>query len=280
VSLEVTLVVLLAAAMHAVWNALVKASSDRLVELAALNLAAGLFGLALLPLVGWPGRPAAPFLATTVFCHLGYYTFLLLSYSTGGLSLVYPIARGAAPLIVALLSGVVLGERLAPAQNAGVALIALGILTLAFSGGLRRLHARAVGFSLLTGVTIAAYTFADGSGVRAARTPLSYTACLFAMNGLLLLPPLLVLRRGRALERLRAQWRTGLVAGALSLGAYGLALWAMTRGTIALVAALRETSVVLAALIGATFLGEPFGRYRVVASLAVASGILVLRVAG
>lgn len=279
-SLEITLVVLLAAAMHAVWNALVKASSDRLVELAALNLAAGLLAIAALPVVGWPGARAVPFLATTMFCHLGYYTFLLLSYSRGGLSLVYPIARGFAPLLVALLSGLVLGEHLAPAQGAGVALIAVGILTLAFSGGLRRLQPRAVAYSLLTGVTIAAYTFTDGAGARAARSHLAYTACLFAMNGFVLLPALAVARRERALASLRAQWRTGLLAGALSLAAYGLAIWAMTRTTIALVAALRETSVVLAAVIGASFLGEPFGPYRIAASIAVASGIVVLRAFG
>ncbi len=279
-SLFLTVLVLSAAVMHAVWNALVKSSKDPLVELATLNLSAGLAALALAPLVGFPGASSAPYLLGNLVCHSAYYTFLLFSYSTGGLSLVYPIARGSAPLLVAALTAAVLGEPLGFPRAMGVALIALSITSLALAGGERSFRLRPVAFSIATGMTIAAYTLVDGTGARAARTPISYIVWLFILNGLLLLPVVRARRRGVLFERMREQWRTGTLSGLLSFAAYGIAVWAMTRAPIALVAALRETSVVVAALIGALFLGEPFGRYRIVASVGVAMGIAVLRIAG
>jgi drug/metabolite transporter (DMT)-like permease len=279
-SLFLTGLVLAAALMHASWNALVKSSEDPLVELATLNLVAGIVALALAPIVGLPGYRCVPYLVGNVVCHALYYTFLLFSYSTGGLSLVYPIARGSAPLLVAASTAAFLGEPLGLQRSAGVALIALSIASLALAGGTRALRLRPVAFSLATGSTIAAYTLVDGTGARAARTPFSYIVWLFILNGVLLLPAVRARRRGVALERLKSQWRTGALSGVLSFAAYGIAVWAMTRAPIALVAALRETSVVAAALIGTLFLGEPFGKYRVVASVGVALGIVVLRIAG
>jgi drug/metabolite transporter (DMT)-like permease len=280
VSLFLTVLVLVAALMHASWNALVKSSQDPLVELATLNLAAGAAGLLLAPVVGFPGSESVPYLAGNVICHSAYYTFLLFSYSSGGLSLVYPIARGSAPLLVAAATAAFLGEPLGFERSLGVTLIALSIASLAFSGGKHALRLRPVAFSLATGVTIAAYTLIDGTGARTARSPFSYIAWIFILNGVLLLPVVRMRRRGTALERIKMQWKTGTLSGLLSLGAYGIAVWAMTRAPIALVAAVRETSVVAAALIGALFLGEPFGRYRVTASVGVALGIAVLRIAG
>jgi drug/metabolite transporter (DMT)-like permease len=280
VSLLLTVLVLSAAVMHAVWNALVKSSKDPLIEVATLNLAAGLAALVLAPLVGFPGSRSVPYLLGNLICHSAYYTFLLFSYSTGGLSLVYPIARGSAPLLVAALTAAFLGEPLGFARAVGVALIALSITSLALAGGERSFRLRPVAFSIATGMTIAAYTLVDGTGARAARTPMSYIVWLFILNGLLLLPVVRARRRGVLFERMRDQWRTGTLSGLLSFAAYGIAVWAMTRAPIALVAALRETSVVVAALIGALFLGEPFGRYRIVASIGVAMGIAVLRIAG
>ena len=278
-SASLTAIVLLAALMHALWNALVKSSPDRLIELTGVNLAAGLAAAVALPFVGFPGRESIPFLAGTMLVHIAYYVLLLLSYARGGLSLVYPIARGSSPIFVAALSGLVVGETLDLMQWLGVGLIAVSIASLAFSGGLRVLGSRAVLFSLATGVSIAAYTLIDGAGARVARTPTSYIVCLFIMNAFPMLAAPALMRRGVALERFRAQWKTALLGGLFSFLAYGLAIWVMTRGAIALVAALRETSVVLAAVIGATFLHEPFGRFRVIASLGVAAGIIVLRLA-
>jgi drug/metabolite transporter (DMT)-like permease len=274
---SLTALVLLAALMHAAWNALLKSSPDRLIELSALNLAAGVLALAALPFVGLPGKEALPYLAATMAVHGAYYGLLLLSYARGGLSLVYPIARGSSPILVAAASGVLIGESLESLQWLGVGLITFSIVSLAFGGGSRALSSRGVGFSLATGVSIAAYTLIDGAGARVARTPLSYIATSFVLNAFPMLIAPVVFRRGVALERFREQWRSAAIGGALSIGAYGIAIWAMTRGTMALVAALRETSVVLAAIIGAVLLHEPFGRARVVASIGVAFGVIVLR---
>ncbi len=276
-SLEITLLILLAAVMHASWNALVKSSRDPLVELATLNLAGGIVSLPLLPALGLPGLAVAPYLAGNVLCHTAYYTLLLSSYSAGGLSLVYPIARGAAPLLVAAVSIPLLGEPLGEKAFLGVVLIAASIASLAFAGGRPHFRPRAVLLSLATGASIAAYTLVDGAGARRATNAVSYIACLFVLDAFVLLPVVYVRRRGIALERIRAHWRTGALSGVLAVAAYGIAVWAMTRAPIALVTALRESSVVVAAILGALFLGEPFGRHRILASIGVAVGIVLLR---
>jgi drug/metabolite transporter (DMT)-like permease len=276
-SLEITLLILLAAMMHAAWNALVKASRDPLVELASLNLAGGIVSLPLLPVVGLPGMAALPYLAGNMLCHTAYYTLLLNSYSAGGLSLVYPIARGAAPLLVAAASIPLLGEPLGGRAFLGVVLIAVSIASLAFAGGKRHFRPRAVLLSLATGASIAAYTLVDGAGARTASNAVSYIACLFVLDGFVLLPAVYLRRRGIAVERMRARWKTGALSGVLAVTAYGIVVWAMTKAPIALVAALRETSVVVAAILGALFLGESFGRHRILASIGVALGIVLLR---
>ena len=157
----VTAVVLLAALMHAVWNALLKSSADRLVELAALNLAAGLVGLAAVPFVGFPAKESFPFLLASLLLHVGYYAFLVLSYARGGLSLVYPIARGGSPVLVALVSALFLGEVLNGVETLGVVIITASIAGLALAGDVAGLSSNAVLFSLGTSVTIAGYTMPD-----------------------------------------------------------------------------------------------------------------------
>ncbi|HEY7699141.1 MAG TPA: DMT family transporter, partial [Vicinamibacteria bacterium] len=247
------------------------------VELATLNLAGSIVSLPVLPILGLPGFGVLPYLAGNVLCHTAYYTLLLNSYSAGGLSLVYPIARGAGPLLVAAASIPLLGESLPGKAYMGVVLIAVSIASLAFAGGRRHFNARAVLLSLATGATIAAYTLVDGAGARRATNAVSYIASVFVLDGFLLLPAVYLRRPGIAVERIRAHWKTGALSGVLAVSAYGIAVWAMTRAPIALVAALRETSVVVAAILGALFLGEPFGRHRVLASIGVAAGIVLLR---
>ena len=279
-SASITAVVLLAALMHAVWNALVKSSSDRLLELTALNLAAGVSAACALPFVGFPAGESFPFLGVTVIFHCGYYAFLLHSYARGGLSLAYPIARGASPVLVAMLSIVLVDEPLNATQWLGVLLVAASIASLAFAGGLRSMHSHAVLYSLATSVMIAGYTITDGSGARVSGgRPVAYILCLFVLNALPLLIVMPFLRPGAGWRGLGRHLTTGGLGGILSIGAYGLAIWAMTRAPIALVSSIRETSVVLATVIGATFLREPFGRARVLASIGVALGIVVLRLA-
>ncbi len=276
-SLGITLLILLAAVMHAAWNALVKSSRDPLVELATLNLAGGIVSLPLLPLLGLPGRAVLPYLAGNVLCHTLYYTLLLNSYSAGGLSLVYPIARGVAPLLVAGASIAFLNEPIGLRALVAIALIAASIASLACAGGRGSFRPRAVLLALATGASIAAYTLVDGAGARKANHAISYIASLFVLDGFVLLPAVYLRRRGVAAERMRAHWKTGALSGVLAVSAYGIAVWAMTRAPIALVAALRETSVVVAAILGAVLLGEPFGKHRILASIGVATGIVLLR---
>ncbi len=277
-SLGITLLILLAAVMHAAWNALVKSSRDPLVELATLNLAGGIVSLPLLPLLGLPGLAVVPYLAGNVLCHTLYYTLLLNSYSAGGLSLVYPIARGVAPLLVAGASVAFLNEPIGLQALVAVALIAASIASLAFAGGRGGFRPRAVLLALATGASIAAYTLVDGAGARKAnerdllhRLPLRSRRLRAPSRGL---PATARASRPSACA---PTWKTGALSGVLAVSAYGIAVWAMTRAPIALVAALRETSVVVAAILGAVLLGEPFGKHRILASIGVAIGIVLLR---
>jgi drug/metabolite transporter (DMT)-like permease len=276
VPVGVTAAVLTAAVLHAGWNALLKGVPDRLATVVLLDLTGlGLSALAL-PLVPAPAPASRGLLLASVLLHLGYELLLLRAYRDGDLSQVYPLARGTAPLLVAGFAGLVLGERLGPWQLAGLTGVCAGLLLLLGAGGAPPGRGQAVGPAMATGVCIAAYTVADGLGVRRAGTDLGYVAWLFLLHGLPI--PLFVLavrRRGLA-ARLRGHLRVGVAAGALSLAAYGLVLWAQRRGALAVVAALRETSVLVAALIGSLVFGERFGRRRVLAAAVLAAGIVAL----
>ena len=276
--LQLTLLVLLAAFMHAVWNTLIKSSRDRLVELTSVNLVSGTIAACTLPWVGIPDAASWGYILASIVIHTTYYIFLILAYRVGDLSHVYPLARGVSPIIVALFSGIVAGEVLNAAQLAAVALISASTASLALIGRWQqREHLKPVLLALGTGCTIAAYTLVDGTGVRLSGNTLGYIAWLFALDCLPLLAITLVLRRSTMGQTLRGQWRTSVLGGLLSLSAYGVVIWALSLGAMAAVAALRETSVIIAALIGALFLGEPFGRRRVLAAAGVAIGVIMLR---
>jgi drug/metabolite transporter (DMT)-like permease len=271
--------VLLAAVLHAVWNSLAKTVRDQLAGFAMLNLASLAMCLVALALVAAPAPASRPFIALSALLHVGYQLALMRSYGGGELSQVYPLARGVAPLLVAAFAAAVVGERLGPLQLCGIVLISCGLASLTF-GGRRPTRAErpTIGFALATGAFIAAYTVADGIGVRRAGGALSYATWLFLLESTLVL--LIAVRlRGRSLgPAVRPIWWRGALGGVLALAAYGLVLWAQTRGALAAVAALRETSVVVAAAIGTLFLGERFGRLRVLAACLVAAGILLLEV--
>lgn len=271
--------VLLAAVMHASWNALVKKAGDRLLTMTFLSfwpmlpaLAASIFWLK--P----PARESWPFLFGSMTIHVGYYIGLLKAYRYGDLSQVYPLARGTAPVLVALLSAVVVGELLSPAGFLGVALVSLGTASLAFERGWPKGdHGRSVSFALLTAFTIMLYTVVDGMGVRRSGSPLGYIAWLFTIDGFPLFIASLIWRRREALPYLRQSWHIGLIGGLLSFAGYGIVIWAMSLGAMAQVSALRETGVIFAAIIGALFLREPFGRRRIAAAAIVAIGIIILQ---
>ena len=238
-----TVAVLVAAVLHAAWNALLKGVEDRLATVVLLDLT----GLVVVPLVPVPAPASRGLLVASVVLHLGYELLLLVAYRAGDLSQVYPVARGTAPLLVAAYAGLVLGERLAPVQLAGLAGVCAGLLVLAQAGRGTRWRA-AVGPALATGVFIAAYTVADGLGVRRAGTVTGYVAWLFLLHGLPIPLYALATRRPALAGRLRRHLGPGVAAGLLSVAAYGLVLWAQRRGALAEVAALRETSVLVAAL--------------------------------
>ena len=270
--------VLLAALLHASWNAILKASTDRLTTTGVMNLTGLLVGLALLPFVASPARASWIFLFLSATIHFGYYAFLLGSYRFGDLSQVYPLARGAAPLIVAFLSPWLVGERLEPVQLAGVVLLCVGILSLAFN----RLELRGlfewkpVTMALGTGVTIAAYTMADGLGVRHSGAPAGYIAWLFIVDGMAMAAIAAYVRGKNFMPALRASWVPAALCGVLAMLAYGIVIWCYSLGAIAPIAALRETSVVMAAAIGALILHEPFGRWRILAASLCAGGIIAI----
>lgn len=276
--LSVVALVLLAALFHASWNALVKVNGDRLAVMTLITAGGGLICLPILPFLPPPDPASWPYLALSILWHTGYQMFLLQAYRHGDLGHVYPIARGAAPLLVLGLAWLVAGETVGIGQVAAIAVMAAGIISLAFRGGPPLKHdPRPVLYALGTAVFIASYTVTDGSGARIAGSPHSYTVWLFTLNAV----PMTIIgiaARGReTAAAIREHWRHGMAGAALSLAAYWLVIWALTLGPMGPVSALRETSVILAAIIGAVFLKESFGRFRIAAAALVAVGIVLLR---
>ncbi|MFO0996608.1 MAG: EamA family transporter [Alphaproteobacteria bacterium] len=271
-SVAVLCLVLLAALMHAAWNALIKQANDRLFMMSAMSAVGIPAGLAFLPWAAAPAEASWPYLALTTAIHAGYYLFLLRAYRIGDLSQVYPIARGGSPLLLALASGPLIGERLSAQQYGGVALISLGLASLSLGRG----HPRAILYALGTACFIAAYSAVDALGVRLSESALGYIAWLWLLDGAMMIGFSTAYRRRPFLSFLAAEWKQSLFAGLLAVAGYSIVVWCYGIGTVAPISALRETSVVFAALIGTIVLKEPFGLRRVIAATTVASGILVM----
>jgi drug/metabolite transporter (DMT)-like permease len=257
---------------------LVKVGGDPFVRLGVVNAVGGLCTLPLLFLVEGPAPASWPYLIGSVGVHHCYYLALAYAYRFGDLSHVYPIARGIAPPLVALVAWAFAGESIGPLGLLAILVISGGIVSLAFTDDGRLVALKPLVFGLLTGLTIAAYTLFDGLGGRVAGSVLGYIAWLFVIDAVPF--SLLVAWRyhGRLGAALQACWRPAALGGALSVIAYGLVIWAMSFAPMAAVSALRETSVIVAALIGTRFLREPFGTRRVLAASVVAIGILLLQV--
>ena len=276
--LSIVLLVLAAALMHAAWNALIKTSRDISLDTALVACTAALVAAALLPFIAVPAPASWPYLALSFVIQLVYYRLLAGAYRHGDLSYAYPLMRGMAPPLVAIAGAFVHDDPSSPWLWAGVALISTGVLLI---GGWRltlaRAPSRATWFALANAAVIASYTLIDGIGVRQSGHPASYGLWLFFLIGLPIIPAV-VWRRGRVLAgHLRREWRRSLLSGSLSVVVYLIALWAMTQAPIAAVAALRETSVIFAALIGALWLKEPFGPQRIAGACVVAAGIALLK---
>ena len=277
--LHVFLAVLVGAACHAGWNAFLKGKLDPVTALSLIGGAAAVVVLPLVPVFGIPKVEAWPWLVGSMIFHLGYFLGLTAAYRTGDLGQVYPIARGGAPLMTALGATVLFGEAIGVTGWLGILLLAGGVALLSLRGG-KDLHLdrRAVGFALLTAVTICGYSLVDGTGARVAGNPHSYTIWLFILDGIVMVSAGLALRGRPLLLDFTVYWRRGVIGGVLSLAAYWIAIWAMTVAPIALVAALRETSVLFAALIAVVALKEKLRPLRIAAALIIVVGLILIRV--
>ncbi len=277
-SLYVIALVLVAALLHATWNAIVKGSGDRLLALALVNAGHIMTGLVLVVLYAPPAREAWGFIAASTFIHFFYYAFLLMAYRLGDFSQVYPIARGVAPVLVALGAWGVAGEVLPLQAWVAILVISGAIAAQAFGRRKVDINTGAVVAALLTGLTIAAYTVADGLGVRASGNALGYIGWLFMLEGFSIIV-LFWLGRERVRTLPMRSWVIGITGGLLSSLAYGLAIYAKSLTTLGSVSAIRETSVVMAALIGIIWFGERPWKLRIASAAIVVAGIIMLALA-
>jgi drug/metabolite transporter (DMT)-like permease len=277
-SSEVAVLVLLAAALHASWNALIKIQGDRLVVMAVVTLAGSFVSLFALPFVDAPNPASWPLLALTIILHTGYHLFLPLAYDHGDLGQVYPIARGTAPLLVAVGALVIAGETLTPLALLGVLCLASGVMALTFEKGRGiRDNPKAVGYALLTGAFIASYTLVDGVGARQAGSVLGFAVWLTIGDGILTFFLVLFWRGQETLVVARNHLGTGLLGGTMQVGAYWIIIWALALAPMAMVSALRETSVLMAAVLSTLVLKEGFGVWRFVSASLVTLGFTATR---
>lgn len=271
-------VVILAAALHAAWNALVKGGADKSAAMVAVVVGQGLFGAALLPFVPFPAAESWPYLAGSVVLHMLYQVFLMQSYRFGDLTQVYPIARGVAPLLVALTSAFILGVTFSSLEIAAVAMISIGIASVSLvRRGDGMVQGKAAILALITGCFIAAYSVTDGLGARQAGTALGYYGVLSALDAVIFAGLARIWKPG-LLGRSIALKRTLFLGGGASFIAYALVVWAFTQAPIALVTALRETSIIFALMIGVFLLGERLSLAKVLSTALTLAGAVLLRV--
>jgi len=274
ISLPVTLAVLGAALLHATWNALVKASEDKGLDSVAVAAGSGLIALAAAPFLPAPAPASWPWMAGSTLVHILYFLFIAGAYRWGELSYSYPIMRGGGPMIVAIAGIFLLREVPSIKEAAAIGLISVGIL--AFARGSH--DRRATWFAVGNAIVIAAYTIIDAQGARASGAPVSYTLWFFVANGLVITGLALARHGAKVPAYFRRFWLRSLVGGACAVGAYSIALWAMTQAPVALVAALRETSVIFAAVIAFVIFKEKLTGQRIAATCAVLAGLVALRI--
>ena len=276
--IHLALLVLVAAVIHAAWNAVLKASGERFLTFNVIAATGTGLGILAAPFVALPGAAAWPFLIASALIHNGYYVLLLLSYRHGDLSQVYPLARGTAPLAVTVLAAFFAGEVPNPTGLAGVALVSLGIISLMFAGGRPRGTAlKPVILALATALFIASYTVVDGLGMRRAATPWGYIVWLNILEGIPFMVGVAIMRPRDIGPFLSTRWKPGFAGGVLAIVAYAIVLYALSQGAMAHVSALRETSVLFAVLIGVVAFGEPLGWRRVACAAAIVAGMIVLQ---
>jgi drug/metabolite transporter (DMT)-like permease len=272
--------VLLAAVLHASWNALAKASGDALVNIAVVTGVGGVCALPWLFLGPFPGSETWPWLGLSAVVHYAYQLALVRMYQLGDLSQVYPIARGLAPLGVALLAAAGAGEALSSIQVAGLVLASAAIMMLSGLGTRVPAARGVVGIAVLTAGLIGLYTFSDGQGVRSVAEPIDFIAWSFFLGSVPMGVTTLIVRWPNGTRALRLVGWQAVGGGLMATFGYAIVLWAMSRTTMAGVASLRESSVLFAAILGTRYLGEPFGRRRGLAALILVVGLVLIQVAG
>jgi len=279
-ALDVMLAVLLGAMLHAGWNALIRGSADRSLDTVLVATGGAVIAACALPFAPLPAAASWPFLIASGVIHVGYFLLVALSYRHGELSFAYPIMRGSAPAASAIAAALLLSEWPAAGGWLGVLLISGGVMLLAGdSWRAGAFHGRSAVFALATAAIIVVYTLVDGVGARLSGNAFVYTGWVLVLTAIPY-TGLSLVRNGAATRAyLRRHWQRGLFGGACTLGSYALALWAMTQAPIALVAALRETSVVFGALLAATLLGERVSRTRWAAILIVLTGAVAIKLA-
>jgi len=277
-TLTVFLAVMAAAFLHAGWNGIVKTGLSKQTSMFLLSVGHALIGLCVVPFFPLPDPEVWPWLLASGAIHMAYQMLLAYAYEQGDLSRVYPIARGAAPLVVLIISFLFLPDTLEGGElwgilvlGAGIVVMASGVLT---NGESRRLLPFALGSALAT----AGYTLADGLGARVSGEPVAYVGWLMVLSAVFFTPAVIALKGASVLRASPKAWGLGMLAAAASFGAYAIAVWAMTVAPIALVGALRETSILFAVLIGWLFFNEKMDSAKAVGAILIVAGVILTRV--
>lgn len=277
----VVLIVLFGALLHASWNVIVKSGNDKYLNAVMVCGAAGIIALAFIPFMPLPTAASWPYLVTSTVLQVCYMFLVAAAYSNGDMSLAYPLMRGTPPLLVALASGPLIGEVLGGSQWLAIALICGGVLMMAL-GNRQKVAAgqnntRTIIFALTNALFIAGYTLVDGLGVRVSGNAASYTLWAFLFNAIPLVSWGIWKYRSQLLVNIRTRGHLALVGGAGTLGSYGLALWAMTMAPVAMVAALRETSILFGMVLSLVLLREHISRKRIAGALLIVGGTVLMR---
>lgn len=275
----VLLAVLLGAALHASWNALIKSGADKFMDTVLLAAGAALIALAILPFLPAPAAASWGYIAAASTAQIVYYSLVAAAYRAGDMSVAYPLMRGTAPMLVATAGVLLLGDDLSLLAWIGVACISGGVISLSLGSLRSKTTSRVVLYAIANSSVIATYTLIDGAGVRASGDSVAYTCWITLLPAGPLLAFAALRRPKDLIQQIARRWHLGLITGACTMGSYGLALWAMTKAPVASVAALRETSIVFGMAIAAWLLGERLSPRRIIAAGSVLLGAITLKLA-